>query len=146
MDRFVRHAVFVLEDAAQPVDRGDQERLDADLAADQVGGLGDALAGVDEDEAVAEAAMQEDRQRAERQALVARDDVGRARDLGDVEIAVAQEAPVPRRRIHRGQNGEVDAVGLDRALLQRAHDLVVAAGERQRNSSSPWALSFAGAG
>ena len=43
-DRFVRHAVFVLEDAAQPMDGGDQERLDADLLADQVGRLLDALA------------------------------------------------------------------------------------------------------
>ena len=36
MDRFVRHAVFVLEDAAQPMDGGHEKRFDADLAPDQV--------------------------------------------------------------------------------------------------------------
>ena len=38
---------------------------------------------------------------------------------------------MPRGRIHVGQDGEIDAVRLDRALLERAHDLVVAAGQRQ---------------
>ena len=37
------------------------------------------------------------------------------------------------RRIHVGEDGEVDAVRLDLAVLERAHDLVVAAGERQGN-------------
>src|SRR5262249_44821045 len=60
-DRLLRHAVFVLEDAAHPDDGGGLELLDADLLADQVGRLADALAGVDEHEAVTEAAMQEHR-------------------------------------------------------------------------------------
>ena len=46
--------------------------------------------------------------------LVPRDDVGRTGRLGHVEMALAQKAPVPRSRVHVGQDGEVDAVGLDR--------------------------------
>ena len=132
-DRLVRHAVLVLEDAAHPMPGRHQERLDADLAADQVLRLLDALRRVDEHEAVAEAPVQEHRQRGDRHALVARHDVGRARRLRHVEVAVADEAPVPRRRIHVGEHGEVDAVRLDLALLEGAHDLVVAAREGERD-------------
>ena len=39
-----------------------------------------------------------------------------------------------RRRIHRGEHGEVDAVRADGAFLQWTDDLVVAASERERNS------------
>ena len=131
-DRFVRHAVFVLEDAAHPVDRGDQERLDADLLADQVGRLLDALGGVDEDEAVAEAAVQEHRDGGDRHALVARHDVGRAGGLGDVEMAPSRRKRQCRvvesmsvRMVRSMPSGATDAV------LERAHDLVVAAGQRQ---------------
>ena len=112
-----RHAVFVLQDAAHPQHRGGHQRLDADLAAVQVGGLGDALAGIDEHEAVAEAAMQEHRDGADRPVVVARGEIGRGRDFGDVEFVVAQETPMPRRRIHVGQDGEIDAVDLHRAVI-----------------------------
>ena len=88
---------------------------------------------VDEHEAVAEPPVQEHRDRGDRHALVAGHDVGGARCLGHVEIALADEAPVPRRRIHVGQDGQVDAVRLDLALLEGAHDLVVAAGEGDRD-------------
>ena len=127
-------AVFVLQDAAQPQAGGGLEGLQPDLAADQVGRLLNALAGVDEDEAVAEAAMQEHRQRRKRLLLVARHQVGRGRALRHVEIAVAQEAPVARGGIHLGEHGELDAVGLDGAFIKRADDLVIAAGERQGNA------------
>ena len=140
-DRGMRHAVFLFQQPAHPVDRGDEERLDADAAADQVGRLLDPLRRIDEHEAVAEAAMQEHRQRTHRPVLAAGDDVGRRRGLRHVEVAVAQEAPMPGRRIHVGEHGEVDAVRLHRPLLERAGDLVIAAGERdgdvlrQRRSS-----------
>jgi hypothetical protein len=42
----------------------------------------------------------------------------------------AQEPPVPRGGIHVGEDGQLDAVGLDRAFLQRADDLIVATGQR----------------
>jgi hypothetical protein len=131
--RPVRHAVFVLEDAAHPQDRRRLELLDADLLADQIGRLGDALGRVDEDEAVAKAAMQKDRNGGERETLVARDEIGRARHLGDVELLIAQEAPMARRRIHLGQDREIDPVCLDRALFQGTDDLVIAAGEGEGN-------------
>src|SRR5262249_49421244 len=43
LDRFMRHAVIVLEDAAHPQAGGEQIALGADLAADKVGRLPDAL-------------------------------------------------------------------------------------------------------
>src|SRR5476651_298127 len=82
---------------------------------------------------MAETPVQENRQRGERKAVVARDDVRRAGSFGHVEIAIADETPVPGGRIHVGENGEVYAVRLDRPLLQRTRDFVIAAGERQRN-------------
>ena len=130
-DGRVRNAVFLLEDAAQPQDRGDLIGLHGDPLADQVLGPVDALRGVDEGEAVAEAAVQEHRDRVERHVLVAGDDVGRARNLGDVELAIAQEPPVPRGGIGRGDHRQLDAVGLHGAFLQRANDLVVATAERE---------------
>ena len=123
----------MLEDAAHPVAGGDQERLDADLAADQVVRLPDPFGRVDEHEAVAEAAMQEYRQRGDRLPLVLGHHIGGGRGLGHVEVAVADEAPVAGRRVHLGQHREIDAVRLDLAFLQGADDLVVAAGERERN-------------
>ena len=39
-----------------------------------------------------------------------------------------------RGRIHVGEDGEIDAVDLHAARDQRAHDLVVAAGQRQASS------------
>src|SRR5215467_8255059 len=77
--------------------------------------------------------MQKDRQRGDGLALVPGDDVGGGRGLGHVEVAVADETPVPRGRIHLGQYGQVDAVGRDFALLERADDLVVPASEGERN-------------
>src|SRR5262249_42450004 len=73
-DRPVRHAVLLLQQPAHPMDRGDEKRLDADTAADQVGRLGDALLGIDKYEAVAEAAVKEHRKRADREIMSARHD------------------------------------------------------------------------
>jgi hypothetical protein len=78
-DRLRRHAVLGFEYAAHPDDRGGLELFDADPFADQVGRFGDALAGVDEHEAVAEAAMQEHRDcDCVGDPLIARHHVGRA--------------------------------------------------------------------
>ena len=99
------------------------------LRALQVGRLGDAFAGVDEHEAVTEAAMQEHRDGAERPVIVTRREIGRSGHLGHVEFAVVEEAPMSRRRIHVSQDGEIDAVDRDLAVDQRADDLVIAAGQ-----------------
>ena len=132
-DRFMRHAVFVLEDAAHPMAGRDQVRFDPDPAADQIGRLLDSLLGIDEDEAMAEAAMQKDRQCGQRHALVARHDIGGAGGFGHVEVAVTDETPVPRGRVHVGEDCQFNAVGLDHSFLERAHDFVVAASKRERN-------------
>src|SRR3979411_1093050 len=67
----------------------DPEGLDADLAADQVVRLLDPLGRVDEHEAVAEAAMQEYRQRGDRLPLVLGHHLGGGGGLGRVGVEVA---------------------------------------------------------
>jgi hypothetical protein len=105
--------------------------LHANALADQVGRLADAFAGVDEHEAVAEAPMQKHRDRSGRKALVTRHNEGGAGRFRHVEFASAQKAPVAGGGVHAGEHGEVDAVGLHHAFLERTDDLVVATGERQ---------------
>ena len=112
-DGFERHAVFMLQDAAHPDDRGRLELLEPDPAAGEIGRAADALLRVDEDEAVTKAAVQENRKRVERQALIARDQIRRARHLRDIKFLVAQEAPMARRRVHLGQHVQVDAIRPD---------------------------------
>ena len=62
----VRHAVMLLQDAAHPDIAGRHEIGAADRLADQILRRLDAGIGVDEDEAVAEAAMQEHRNAGDR--------------------------------------------------------------------------------
>src|SRR5262245_3409915 len=142
LDRFVRHAVIVLEDAAHPQAGGEQITLSADLAADKVGRLADALRRIDEDKAMTEAAMGKNRNRAERKILIPRRHVTRARHLGEIELAAAQKPPVPRRRSHIGQHREVDPLRAYAAFLQGAHDLVIAAGEGELESARHLSLSL----
>jgi hypothetical protein len=51
--------------------------------------------------------------------------------LADVELGLARHAPVPFARVHVGQHDEIEPVGADRSFLERAHDLVITAGNRQ---------------
>ena len=131
LDRLLRHAVMMLEDAANPDAGGEQERLRADLAADQVGWLRNPLVGVDEDEAMAKAPVQKDRDCSERQSLIARSQIAGAGHLRHVIFLLAQKSPMPRGRRHAGEDSQVDTVRLDLPVLQRANDLVVATGERE---------------
>jgi hypothetical protein len=82
-------------------------------------------------EAVAEAPMQEHRDGGQWGALVALHEIGANIALADVELGLARHPPVALARPHAGEHDELEAVGLDRALLERAHDLVVAAGHRE---------------
>src|SRR5208282_6577854 len=75
------------------------------------------------------------RYRSEREALIERREISGAGDFGNIEFAIAQEPPMARGGIHIGQDREVDPVGSNDAFLQGADDLVVAAGECQRNIS-----------
>ena len=63
------HAIFVLQKPAAPDAGGDLKGLHPDASTDQIGWFCDALARVDENKAVAKAAMQEDGQGCERTAL-----------------------------------------------------------------------------
>ena len=127
----VRHAVVLLQDAAHPDVGGRLEIGAADRLADQVLRRLDAGGGVDEDEAVAEAAVQEHRDRGERLALVADHEIGADILLADVEFVLAAHAPMALARAHVGEEDEIEAVGLDRAFLERHDDVVVAAGDGQ---------------
>ena len=60
------------------------------------------------------------------QSLIARDDVGRARAFGDIEFAIAQEAPMPRRGIHVGQDRQIGAIGVYCAFFEGAVNLIAA--------------------
>ena len=75
--------------------------------------------------------MQEHRDAADRVALVAGDEIGADILLADVELGLAREPPVPLARAHVGEEDEVEPVGLDRPFLERADDVVVAAGDGQ---------------
>src|SRR5262249_17728170 len=69
----MREAVMLAERAAQPgASRGEHAAAAAEFSAFEVGGLFYPLRRVDEDEAVAETAMEEDRQRDIRMAAIAR--------------------------------------------------------------------------
>ena len=127
----VRHAVIFLQNAAHPDVGGGLEIGAADLLADQVFRLADAGLGVDEDKAVAEAPVQKHRDRGQRLAAVARHVIAADIDLADVELGLARHAPVALARAHAGQHHELDAVGLHGAVAERAHNLVVAAGDGQ---------------
>ena len=73
--------------------------------------------------------MQEHRQRHELLAHAARDQIGAARQLDDVELAPVHEAVMAGVAVHVGEERQLDAVRLDDAFLQRPDDLVVAAGD-----------------
>jgi hypothetical protein len=132
-DRSMRHAVIVLQNAAHPNDRRRLILLHAHFLPDQVLRAFDSLAGVDENESMAEPPVQIHRNGGTDRALIARHQIGSERYFGDVEFPVAQKTPMPRRRVHLGQHGQIDPIGPDAALLEGAGDFVIAAGERERN-------------
>ena len=70
--------------------------------------------------------MQKDGNRLEGKSLVLGGDIGGATDLPDIEILIAQETPMTRSGIHIREHIELYAVRLDRTLLQRSNDLIVA--------------------
>ena len=137
----MRHAIFMFQNATQPEDRRDLIGFHADLFADEIFGRFNALVRIDEDEAVAEAAMQEDGQRIDRKTLIARDEIGRGGEFGHIKLAIAQKAPMPCRGILLGHHGELNAIGLDRALFDRAHDFIIAAGHCEMDIARHFGLS-----
>jgi hypothetical protein len=122
---------MLFQDAAHPNVGGRLKISAADPLADQVLGRADAGIYVDEDEAVAETAMQEHRDRGERLAAVALHIVAADIGFADIEFVLARHAPMPLARAHVGQHDKVDAVRRHRAIAQCARNLIIAAGHGQ---------------
>src|SRR3974390_2968856 len=78
--------------------------------------------------------MQEHRYGAKRQGIVARGEIGGGGTFRNVEFAVVDKTPMARGRIHVSEDGEIDAINVDAAVDQRAHDLVITAGKSERQS------------
>lgn len=129
--RIDRHAVLVLQDAADPGRRGHLVLGTADLPADQVLRRADACRSIHIYAAMTKHARREHRDRDKRPlGPRERNRVGRERHLGDVELAVAQHAKegLLDRQVAADQ---VDSVGLHAAVEERLGAIVVPAGERQ---------------
>jgi len=75
--------------------------------------------------------VQEHRDRGERRATLAFHEIGADICLADVEFGPARHAPVTLARAHTCEHDELQAVRGNRAVLERANDLVVAACDRQ---------------
>ena len=99
----------------------------ADLLADQILRLLDALVGVDVDRRMGEQPDRIDRNGDERRiVLVQRVEIEGQPQLGGFELALAHHAVEGRRR-KRVVIGEIDALGLDAAVHQRARAIVIPA-------------------
>src|SRR6185312_8708751 len=121
--------------AAHPDRRGLGIERDADAFALEILRLRDALLSVDEDEAVAEGARREDRNRHERvaAAILLADEL-RGRKLGEVESELAHHAIEDLARLFDRQIVEIDPFGRDLPHAQRLHAVVLAAGEAEREA------------
>src|SRR5580704_18790686 len=108
--------VKLFENSADPDAAGRLKVGSADLAANQVRRSGDAFAGVDENEAVAEAAMQENGKSIPADAAIARHEVGTGIEFADLVFVVAGHAPVAFARGGATEHGQVDSIGLNGAV------------------------------
>jgi hypothetical protein len=125
--------VVLLQDAAHPDIGRRLEIRAAHLLADQILGRANAGCGVDEQEPVTEAPVQEHRNGGERRALGTLHEIGADIGLADVELGAARHAPVALARAHAREHDEIDAVSGHRAFFERAHDLVIPARDREPN-------------
>src|SRR5262249_12613359 len=62
---------------------------------------------------------------------IALHEIGADIGFADVELGFARHAPMALARAHAGEHDEIEAIGRDRAFLERAYDLVIAAGHGQ---------------
>src|SRR5262245_1365279 len=81
--------------------------------------------------------MQKYRQSEPRVVAVVRGEIGGGVELAQVEFLSMAHAVMALARAHAGEHHEVDAVGLDRAVGERAHKVVAAGreGELQTHCS-----------
>ena len=77
--------------------------------------------------------MKKHGQRVPLRAAIASHEVGARVEFANVVFVAAGHSPVAFARGGAREDGEVDAVGSDHAVLQRADDLIIAAGERKRD-------------
>src|SRR4029079_12983727 len=123
------HTVMLVENASDPYARGELELWRRNPLAAQIRRHGDTRVRIDVDAAVPEHPRCEHRERDERARVgVERRNIVGERHLRDVEFAVPQHPE--ERFLHRQPKvGEVDAVRMDAAVLERASAVVVTAGE-----------------
>src|SRR5581483_3803798 len=98
----------------------------------------DAGIDVDESKAVAKAPVQEDRNRRQRLAVIARHQIAADVELADVELPVARHAPVAFPRPVPGEHDQLQTVRLHCAFLERADDFVIAHGDGKSDSACHW--------
>ncbi len=72
------------------------------------------------------AAVQKNRNRRQRIAVVARHQIAADVELANVELLIARHAPMALARPVTGQDHKFQPVGLDRAFFERADDFVIA--------------------
>src|SRR5262245_43008936 len=120
---------MLLQDAAHPDVGGRLEIGAADALAHEILRATDAGVAVDEHKAVAEAPMHENRDGGERMPLVARHEIGADILLAHIELVASRQPPVTLARSHAGEQDELDPVGRNGAVLERTHDLIIAAGD-----------------
>src|SRR6185437_1032570 len=118
---------MLFEMAAHPIGGGGADAAAADTASREVGGPPDSLVGVDIDEAVAEAAMQEYRDRGDVLApMRLLHDVMAAIVLVDIAAFAMRDLVMDAASARIAADHQLDTFRLHGAVLQRAHDLIAA--------------------
>src|SRR3989442_15994704 len=103
----MRHLELMLENTPNPKITYNGEVTQPHFFTDQVCGFMNALARVDEGEAVAEAPMEEDRDGDKRLAAELSGQIVRHGELCDIELALSDHAPVADFRGHICQGGKL---------------------------------------
>jgi len=119
----------MLENSADPEVGGGLEVAQTHVSSDQVCGLLNSLVAIDKDEAVAEPAMEKNRDGDESLSHEFSQQIAGHGELCDIELAIADHPPVADIRGHVCEHGKIDAVRLDAAVHQGADDFVIPAGQ-----------------
>src|SRR5262249_45994486 len=125
----MRCAVVLLENAAHPYIAGGEKGRAPEPLAGKIGRRLNSLMRIDEHKAVPETPMQKYRQRQPRVVAVMRGEIGGGVELAQIKFLTMTHAVMTLAGAHAGEHNEVDAVGLDRAVGERAHEVVAAGRE-----------------
>jgi hypothetical protein len=140
---FARRSIFrsaggtkaASSDAVDPDIAGGLQGRATDSLADQILRRCDAGLRIDEDVAVPEFAEQEHRDRCNRHAAFARDQVGRHVELANIERQLANHAAVPLRIRQLRDERQIDAIDRHAAIEQTANVIEVVAGDGEVNAA-----------